>query len=97
MFSIAGGLGRLGIITPMSDHFCAACNRLRVTSDGLLRTCLYSDREYRLRGILRHPRLGARFAARVMERASRKKPLGVDILRQRRGAVTAKSMVSIGG
>jgi cyclic pyranopterin phosphate synthase len=97
MFSIAGGLGRLGIITPMSDHFCATCNRLRVTSDGLLRTCLYSDKEYRLRGILRHPRLDARFVVRVLERASSKKPLGVDILRQRRGAVAAKSMVSIGG
>ena len=97
MFAIAGGLGRLGIITPMSNHFCVTCNRLRITSDGRLRTCLFSDREYRLRGILRHPRLDARFAATVMERASRKKPLGADILRQRRGAVAAKPMSSIGG
>ena len=97
MFSIAGGLGRLGLITPVSNHFCATCNRLRITSDGGLRTCLFSDREYRLRGILRHPRLDASFLSKVMERASRKKPLGVDLLRQRRGAVAAKSMVSIGG
>jgi len=97
MFSIAGGLGRLGLITPMSNHFCATCNRLRITSDGRLRTCLFADKEYRLRGILRHPRLGARFLPEVMERANRKKPLGVDILRQRRGAVAAKPMVSIGG
>ena len=96
MFSIAGGLGRLGFITPMSDHFCAVCNRLRITSDGRLRTCLFADTEYRLRGILRHPRLGARFVSAVMERASRKKPLGADILRQRQRAAD-KSMVSIGG
>jgi cyclic pyranopterin phosphate synthase len=97
VFSIAGGLGRFGIITPMSDHFCAACNRLRITSDGRLRTCLFADKEYRLRGILRHPRLDALFLSKVMKRASRKKPLGADILRQRQGAVAAKSMVSIGG
>ncbi|MDR0467004.1 MAG: GTP 3',8-cyclase MoaA [Deltaproteobacteria bacterium] len=97
VFSIAGGLGRFGLITPMSDHFCAACNRLRITSDGRLRTCLFADREYRLRGVMRHPRLDARFLSRVIRLASRKKPMGADILRQRRGAVTAKSMVSIGG
>jgi cyclic pyranopterin phosphate synthase len=97
VFSIAGGLGRFGVITPMSEHFCAACNRLRITSDGRLRTCLFSDKEYRLRGILRHPRLGARFLSRVMMLASRKKPIGADMLRQRQGAVAAKSMVSIGG
>jgi len=97
MFSIVGGLGRLGLITPMSDHFCATCNRLRITSDGRLRTCLFADREYRLRGILRHQRLGTRFLSEVMKRASRKKPLGADILRQRQRAVAAKSMISIGG
>jgi len=97
MFSIAGCLGRLGIITPMSNHFCAMCNRLRITSDGRLRTCLFADKEYRLRGILRHPRLDGRLLSKVMEYASRNKPLGADILRQRQGAVAAKSMVSIGG
>jgi cyclic pyranopterin phosphate synthase len=97
MFSLVGGLGRLGLITPMSNHFCAACNRLRITSDGRLRVCLFSDKEYRLRGILRHPRLGARFLAAVLERANRKKPLGVELLRQRQGAPAVKAMVSIGG
>jgi cyclic pyranopterin phosphate synthase len=97
MFSIVGGLGRFGLITPMSNHFCAGCNRLRIASDGRLRTCLFADKEYRLRGILRHPRLGVRFVSEVMRRANRKKPLGADILRQRQRAVAAKSMLSIGG
>jgi cyclic pyranopterin phosphate synthase len=96
MFSIVGGLGRFGIITPMSNHFCATCNRLRITSDGRLRTCLFADKEYRLRGILRHPRLDAAFLSKVMEGASRKKPLGADILRQRQRAAV-KPMASIGG
>jgi len=81
----------------MSNHFCTTCNRLRITSDGRLRVCLFADKEYRLRGILRHPRLGARFLTAVLERANRKKPLGVDILRQRQGAVAVKHMASIGG
>jgi cyclic pyranopterin phosphate synthase len=97
MFSIAGGLGRFGLITPMSNHFCALCNRLRITSDGRLRTCLFDDREYRLRGILRHPRLNTGCLSKVLEGANRKKPLGVDILRQRQGEATVRSMVSIGG
>lgn len=98
MFSIDGGLGRFGLITPMSNHFCGACNRLRVTSDGFLRTCLFADREYRLRGLLRHPRLGTDVLRRVMERANRLKPLGEEILRARRDAAVArKRMVAIGG
>ena len=57
LFSIEGGLGRFGVISPLSNHFCGDCNRLRVTSDGCLRTCLFDDHEYRLRPILRHPNL----------------------------------------
>lgn len=98
MFSIAGGRGRFGVISPLSNHFCATCNRLRVTPDGRLRTCLYADREYGLRGLLRHPRLGDAAVARVMELACQDKPLGAELLRARRGnAVAAKGMSRIGG
>jgi len=45
--------GTLGFITPVSDHFCANCNRLRLTADGRLRPCLLSDAEIDLRGPLR--------------------------------------------
>lgn len=98
MYAIAGGQGRFGIITPMSEHFCGACNRLRVTSDGHLRTCLFADKEYSLRGILRHPRLGEAHLRRVLASASAVKPIGADILQARRQqAVTQKRMTSIGG
>ncbi|MDE7065425.1 MAG: cyclic pyranopterin phosphate synthase MoaA, partial [Desulfovibrionaceae bacterium] len=98
MFSIRGGLGRFGLITPLSNHFCTECNRLRVTSDGLLRTCLFADREYRLRGLLRHPALGVDAVRRVLELANRRKPLGVQLLRARTAtAVADKAMVGIGG
>ena len=98
MVSLPGGKGRLGFITPLSNHFCHACNRLRLTSDGRLRTCLFADREYALRPALRHPRLGDADLARMVQAACRHKPLGADILRARQGAAVAlKSMQGIGG
>jgi GTP 3',8-cyclase len=45
--------GTVGVIPAMSEHFCARCNRLRLTSDGHLRTCLFSDDEIDLRPALR--------------------------------------------
>lgn len=42
-FKIAHAKGTIGVITPMSDHFCGSCNRLRVTSDGLAKSCLFSE------------------------------------------------------
>ena len=98
MFNIEGGQGRFGLITPMSNHFCGSCNRLRVTSDGFLRTCLFADKEFRLRGILRHPRLTVQNLQKVMAQANKSKPLGEELLRARRQtAVAVKRMVSIGG
>jgi cyclic pyranopterin phosphate synthase len=41
------------LISPVSQHFCPSCNRLRLTSDGKLRTCIFSDRETDLRRPLR--------------------------------------------
>lgn len=48
-----GARGTIGFISPVSRHFCADCNRLRLTSDGKLRTCLFSDDEIDLRRCLR--------------------------------------------
>jgi len=44
---------KIGIIPPMTHKFCSICNRLRLTSDGKLKTCLYSAEEYDLRMLLR--------------------------------------------
>lgn len=53
MFQLKGALGKLGFISPLSNHFCARCNRLRLTADGKLRTCLFSDCETDLKTPLR--------------------------------------------
>lgn len=42
-FRISRAAGTIGIITPMSNHFCSSCNRLRVTSEGLAKSCLLSE------------------------------------------------------
>ncbi|MBX7246795.1 MAG: GTP 3',8-cyclase MoaA [Candidatus Sumerlaeaceae bacterium] len=47
-------LGRIGFITPVSDEFCAGCNRVRLTSDGMLRGCLMRDGEVDFRGAFRN-------------------------------------------
>lgn len=98
MYAIKGGKGRIGMISALSDHFCLSCNRLRVTSDGKLRTCLFSDKEYRLRPILRHPKLGIEKVARVIERAYAKKPIGAELLAAAAGKrVAGSGMSRIGG
>ena len=97
MYSLKEGMGRFGLITPLTQHFCASCNRLRVTSDGRLRTCLFDDHEYRLAQILRAPRLSDESLLRVLRRATQRKPIGAHVLEKRRGAVTHKAMSAIGG
>lgn len=45
--------GTVGVISPLSHHFCEECNRLRLTADGRLRPCLFSDRELDVRAVVR--------------------------------------------
>lgn len=52
-YKIDGAQGSFGLITPLSGHFCGACNRIRVTSSGTIRNCLFSDQEYDLKPFLR--------------------------------------------
>jgi len=52
-FQFPGTKGSVGFITPMTEHFCATCNRLRITSDGQLRPCLLGNDEISLKQALR--------------------------------------------
>lgn len=51
-FKIAGALGNIGVITALSGHFCADCNRIRTTSSGKVRNCLFATEEYDLKPLL---------------------------------------------
>ena len=52
-FRLAKAKGTIGFITPVSEHFCFNCNRMRLTADGKLRPCLLSDYEIDLKQPLR--------------------------------------------
>ncbi len=83
-----GALGRIGLISPLSEHFCGSCNRFRITADGKLRTCLFSDVEIDLKPYLRErpEKLSDAFI-----KALTLKPEKRDI------SVTSREMRAIGG
>lgn len=84
-----GAAGTVGVITPMTHTYCASCNRVRLTADGRLRTCLYGDHEVDLRGPLRR---GEPLAAHV-RRALDAKPREHALLQLRTGGLRALSQV----
>ena len=51
LYRLPGAKGNIGLISPVSDHFCAECNRIRLTSDGKIRPCLHSNAEYPIKGL----------------------------------------------
>ena len=52
-YRFPGAPGTVGVITPMTHTYCGTCNRVRLTADGRLRTCLFGDHEVNLRDALR--------------------------------------------
>jgi cyclic pyranopterin phosphate synthase len=57
-FEIPGFVGKIGFITSMTHNFCGTCNRLRITSDGNLKVCLFGNAEVSLRDIIRKGNAG---------------------------------------
>jgi len=50
-YILPGGIGSVGLISPISSHFCPTCNKIRITSEGKLKPCLHSSEEINLRGL----------------------------------------------
>jgi len=53
-YQIKGGQGTIGFITALSQHFCETCNRIRLTSEGKLRPCLFSNKEVDIKQAIRN-------------------------------------------
>ncbi len=53
-FRFADGTGEIGLISSVTEPFCGTCNRLRLTADGALRNCLFSNDEHTIRDLLRN-------------------------------------------
>jgi cyclic pyranopterin phosphate synthase len=96
-FRIPGAAGTVGFISPLSQHFCRSCNRIRLTADGWVRTCLLSDRV----GVdIKTPyRAGARGETLVnlFREAIRRKPDSHDLAPSDNGVHYIRTMCQIGG
>jgi cyclic pyranopterin phosphate synthase len=90
-FRIPGALGTVGFISPLGEHFCQNCNRLRLTADGFLRPCLLLDGEINVREALRNgePILP------LIQKAVDDKPAGHELLTQH--YPESRRMAQIGG
>jgi cyclic pyranopterin phosphate synthase len=66
-WTFADGRGEIGIIAPVTEPFCGHCNRLRLTADGKIRTCLFSLHEHDLKPLLRGGASDADLAERLRE------------------------------
>ena len=86
---IAGAQGTIGVITPLSHTYCDTCNRVRLTADGRLRTCLYGDHEVNLRDPLRAGEPLAPYFAKALA----EKPREHELLKLRVGGLKALSEV----
>lgn len=86
---LAGAAGTIGVITPMTHTYCSTCNRVRLTADGRLRTCLFGDHEVPLRDALRR----GEPLRPLFERALAEKPKEHALLQMRVGGLRALSEV----
>jgi cyclic pyranopterin phosphate synthase len=95
VFAFADGRGEIGFVNPVTEPFCADCNRIRLTADGKLRTCLFSQHETDLREPLRAGASDAELERIVREAVWRKE------LKHRVGEPgfrpPARTMSAIGG
>jgi len=84
-----GAAGTIGVITPMTHTYCGSCNRVRLTADGRLRTCLFGDHEVDLRTPLR----AGEALEPYVRRALAEKPREHELLSLRIGGLGALSQV----
>ena len=71
-YTFADGIGEIGIIAPVSHPFCGHCSRVRLTSDGKIRTCLFSQLDHDLYGVLRRGGSDAELTAFIQRTVNRK-------------------------
>jgi cyclic pyranopterin phosphate synthase len=90
-YRLAGGVGKLGFISPLSSHFCQECNRLRITADGNFRPCLLRDIEIPFLPALR----AGESVLPYMQKAIDEKPLGHQLGQEH--VSTLRRMQQIGG
>ena len=97
LFSFCDGRGTIGFIPSMTEPFCANCDRMRLTSDGRLLTCLFENPGYDLRNLLRSRKSNHYIKKKVTENV-RKKPEGIiKIIKTKKLGPSLNLMHTIGG
>lgn len=97
LFSFSDGKGIIGFIPSMTEPFCASCDRMRLTSDGRLLTCLFENPGYNLRDMLRGGQPDHRIKKKITEEVT-KKPEGIiKIIRTNTLKPSLNLMHTIGG
>ena len=91
LYRLPGAKGNIGLISPVSRHFCADCNRIRLTADGKLKPCLHSGVEYAIKG-LDFNGMVEQFKKTIMDKPACHKELSA----QKRSDAT-RNMNAIGG
>lgn len=97
LYSFVDGIGTVGFIPSISEPFCGNCDRLRISSDGRLLTCLYENPGYDLRSMLRGKRSENEITEYILQ-SVQKKPEGIiKIIRTKSLKPTLNFMHRIGG
>ena len=95
MFEFKGASGKIGFISPLSNHFCPACNRIRLTADGKIRSCLFSNQEIDIRKAMRSG-ISDGELQQLLIKSIKTKPMGHNI-NQYPSLTFSRSMGGIGG
>ena len=91
LYRLPGALGNIGLISPISAHFCASCSRLRLTADGKLKPCLHSSEEFSIQGLDRE-QMEEQFRRAILAKPERRVALSA-VQRSQAG----RNMNQIGG
>jgi cyclic pyranopterin phosphate synthase len=90
-----GARGEIGIIAPVTEMFCGACSRIRLTADGQIRTCLFSTQEHNLRDVLRSGASRAEIVEFIRQVVLKKEPR--HYINDKQFTPASRSMSFIGG
>jgi cyclic pyranopterin phosphate synthase len=96
-YQIPGHRGKVGIIAAWSRTFCGTCNRIRVTPQGVLKTCLYDYGVLNLRDLMREGLSDAELTAHLLFAFNHRHKDGWEAEEARRGVPVEESMATIGG
>ena len=97
IFSFTDGKGMVGFIPSMTEPFCAQCDRMRITSDGRLLTCLFENPGHDIRNLLRTAKTDQEISDYILEFTKRKPEGIISIIRSKALKPTLNLMHTIGG